>query len=94
MKPVIALLLALVCIAPAAATGRQRIVVQRQRVVVQRVVVPHRQQIVVQRFVQPHHHVQQFRVQQFVQPVYGVQQFNAGCNSLQFNGGGCQQFFR
>jgi hypothetical protein len=78
---------------------RQQVVVQRVRV--QQVRVP-RQRVVVQQVVVPHH-VQQFRVQRFVQPVYGVQQFNngysqqfnAGCHSggLQFNAGGCQQFF-
>jgi len=102
MKYLIALLFALALAAPASATHRQRVVVQRQQVVVQRVVVP-RQQVVVQQFAVPH--VQQFRVQQFVAPqafyapqqfVAPVQQFNSGCNngSLQFNAGGCQQLYR
>jgi hypothetical protein len=78
-------LVALTCL-PAMAGHRQRVVVQRQRVVVQQVHVP-RQRVVVQQVVVPHH------VQQFVAP----QQFNAGCHqngTLQFNAGGCQNLFR
>jgi len=98
------LFIALVMAAPAFAHGwgRQAVVVQRQRVVVQRVIAP-RQRVVVQQFAQPY--VQQFAVpyvQQFAAPVYSqqfvqpyVQQFNGGCHSgVQQLQGGCQQLFR
>ena len=86
---------ALVLTVPAFAT-HGRVVVQRQRVVVQQVRV-RPQRVVVQQFVQPH--VQAFYAPQaFVasQPFYGVQQFNGGCSNgnLQFNAGGCSQLFR
>lgn len=105
MKYLIALLAILAVAQVAEANGRQRVRVQRQRVVVQQVVVrQHRhnvQAVVVQPF-----HAQQFRVQQVVAPVYS-QQFNA-CHdgALQFNSGygsqavilqqnvGCRQFLR
>ena len=79
----ITLALAAVSAVPAFATQR----VVRQRVVVRQPVV--RQRVVVQRQVFVPH------VQQALVPVHGVQQFNAGCHNgaLQFNAGGCQQFF-